>query len=40
VEGDSDKLLEYVREELLADIPLSAEEEEKLQGLVQELERE
>jgi predicted transposase/invertase (TIGR01784 family) len=36
-EGDSDKLLEYVREELLADIPLSAEEEEKLQGLVQEL---
>ena len=36
-EGDSDKLLEYVREELLADIPLSAEEEEKLQGLVEEL---
>jgi len=36
-EGDSDKLLEHVQEGLLADIPLSAEEEEKLQGLAQQL---
>ncbi|NBC05821.1 MAG: hypothetical protein GVY26_01355 [Bacteroidetes bacterium] len=36
-EGDSDKLLEHVREGLLADIPLSAEEAEKLQGLAQQL---
>jgi flagellar biosynthesis/type III secretory pathway protein FliH len=36
-EGDSDKLLEHVQEGLLADIPLSAEEAEKLQGLVEQL---
>ena len=36
-EGDSDKLLEHVQEELLADIPLTAEEEEKLAQLAEEL---
>jgi predicted transposase/invertase (TIGR01784 family) len=36
-EGDSEKLLEYVREELLADIPLSTEEVEKLKGLAKQL---
>ena len=36
-EGDKDKLLEYVQEQLLADIPLSAEEEEKLARLTEEL---
>ena len=35
-EGDKDKLLEYVQEELLADIPLSPDEAEKLQGLVEQ----
>jgi hypothetical protein len=37
VEGDKDKLLKYVQEELLADIPLNAEEMEKLQELVEKL---
>ena len=36
-EGNEAKLLEYVQEELLADIPLSPEEAEKLQGLVEQL---
>ena len=36
-EGDSDKLLEHVQEELLADIPLTAEEKEKLAQLAEEL---
>jgi len=36
-EGDSEKLLEYVREGLLADIPLSAEEVEKLRELAEQL---
>jgi len=35
--GDKDKLLKYVQEELLADIPLNAEEMEKLQELVEKL---
>ena len=35
-EGDKDKLLEYVQEELLADIPLSPDEAEKLQGLAEQ----
>jgi hypothetical protein len=35
--GDKDKLLKYVQEELLADIPLNAEETEKLQELVEKL---
>jgi len=36
-EGDRGKLLAHVREGLLAGIPLSADEEEKLQGLAQQL---
>ena len=35
--GDSDKLLEHLQEELLADIPLTAEEKEKLAQLAEEL---
>jgi len=35
-EGDKDKLLEYVQEELLADIPLSPDEAEKLLGLAEQ----
>jgi predicted transposase/invertase (TIGR01784 family) len=35
--GDKDKLLKYGQEELLADIPLNAEEKEKLQELVEKL---
>jgi predicted transposase/invertase (TIGR01784 family) len=35
--GDKDKLLKYVQEELLADIPLNAEEMEKVQELVEKL---
>jgi len=38
-EGDRDKLLKHVQEELLADIPLSMEEEMKLQGLTEQLVR-
>ncbi|NBC07061.1 MAG: hypothetical protein GVY26_07695 [Bacteroidetes bacterium] len=36
-EGDSDKLLAHVREGLLADIPLSADEESKLRTLTAQL---
>ena len=36
-EGNKDKLLEYVQEQLLADIPISAEEEGKLARLTEEL---
>jgi predicted transposase/invertase (TIGR01784 family) len=35
--GDKDKLLKYLQEALLADIPLSTEESEKLQELVEKL---
>ena len=36
-EADRDKLLEHVQEALLADIPLSADEESKLSRLAQQL---
>jgi len=36
-EGDAAALNKYVREDLLTDIPLSGEEEEKLQGLIGQL---
>jgi flagellar biosynthesis/type III secretory pathway protein FliH len=36
-ECNSNKLLEYVREELLAGIPLSTQEVEKLKGLAKQL---
>ncbi len=36
-EGDRDKLLEYVQEKLLTDIPLNAEEADKLQALAGQL---
>jgi len=36
-EGDSEKLLEHVQAVLLADIPLTAEEKEKLARLMEEL---
>ena len=35
--GDNDTLLKYLKEELLADVPLSAEEEKKLARLTEEL---
>jgi hypothetical protein len=36
-QGNKDKLLDHAQKVLLADIPLSAEEAEKLQGLVEQL---
>jgi flagellar biosynthesis/type III secretory pathway protein FliH len=36
-EGDAAALNKYVREDLLTDIPLSGEEEEKLHGLIGQL---
>jgi flagellar biosynthesis/type III secretory pathway protein FliH len=36
-EGDAAALNKYVREDLLTDIPLSGEEEEKLHGLISQL---